>query len=429
MSLPIIGRTLTSLETAPAWSETGTLSSVSLEERRCYDLAVVIPTLNERENIVILLSKLREVLKGIAYEVIVVDDDSPDGTASVVRRLAQHQPNVHVLHRVGRRGLSSACIEGMLATSAPFVAVMDADLQHDETILPEMYRLASDGNLDVVAGSRNVEGGSMGEFASWRIRLSRAGRKFSGLGEGSALTDPMSGFFLVRRSFFDSLTHRLTGKGFKILLDIVLSSKGQARIGEMPYHFRLRQHGQSKLDMMVGLEYLELLVDKMFGSFISVRFVLFCLIGAAGVCLHLLLVWVLLSSHHADFLRSQAIATAMVMACNYVLNNTITYRDRRRRGAGFWWGLLKFYLACSLGAAANLAIASEAFQHGVPWVLAAIIGLLFSAVWNFGVTSAIIWRHGKQSLALRAQRRAAAEHVLVREAVEADVQSNDHAVA
>lgn len=402
----------------------GAISSPALGvARQAYKLTVVIPTLNERENIVILLGKLAQVLMGVPYEVIVVDDDSPDGTAFVVRRLAQTHPNVHVLHRIGRRGLASACIEGMLAASAPFVAVMDADLQHDETILPEMLRRAAEDNLDVVVGSRNVEGGSMGEFSAWRVRLSRAGRRVSGLGENSPLTDPMSGFFVVRRTFVDSLAHRLTGKGFKILLDIVLSSKGTARIGEVGYHFRLRQHGESKLDVMVGLEYIELLLDKFLGALVSIRFVLFSLVGAAGVALDVLLLWALLSLGHTPFVRAQAYATAVVMVCNYVLNNAITYRDRRRRGLGFWYGLLKFCIACSFGAVANLAIAAEAFQHGVPWILAGITGLLFSAVWNFGVTSAVIWRHGKQSMAIRAQRRAEAE-AMVREYVVEEVQVN-----
>ncbi len=383
----------------------------SVRERRapCYELAVVVPTLNERENIMLLLGKLRDVLRGVRYEVIVVDDDSPDGTAAVVKRMAEAQPNVHVLHRIGRRGLASACIEGMLATSAPFIAVIDADLQHDETILPEMLRRARADCLDLVVGSRNIEGGSMGDFVSWRVKLSRAGRKVSGLGAHAALTDPMSGFFLVRRSFFEPFAHRLTGTGFKILLDIVLSAGEKARIGEVAYHFRLRQHGQSKLDVMVGLEYVELLMDKLVGSYLSVRFALFCLIGTLGVGVHLLLLWALVRSRHLSFVGAQAWATSGVMVLNYMLNNAITYRDRRRAGWAFWVGLVKFCVACSLGAVANLAISGEAFRHGVPWLLAGVIGLLFSAVWNFGVTSALIWRRAKRSAALRAQRRAAAE--------------------
>ena len=373
-----------------------------------YDLCIVIPTLNERENIGILLEKLRTTLHDIRYEVIVVDDDSPDGTADVVKRLSRTQDNLHVLHRIGRRGLSSACIEGMLATAAPYIAVMDADLQHDESVLPEMYRRISTDNLDLVVGSRNIGGGSMGDFSDWRIRLSRLGRKLSGVERHAHLTDPMSGFFIVRRSFFELVAHRLTAIGFKILLDIVLSADGQVAVGEVPYHFRLRQHGQSKLDLIVGLEYLELILDKLIGSYISVRFVLFCLVGTVGTVIHLLLLGLLLKIEHLSFIDSQACATGIVMILNYVMNNSFTYRDRRRRGSAFWYGMLTFCIACSLGGLANVLISAEAFRQGMPWILAGITGLLFSAVWNYGVTSMITWRRARRSAALRAERRAEA---------------------
>ena len=373
-----------------------------------YDLCIVIPTLNERENIGLLLEKLRNTLHDIRYEVIVVDDDSPDGTAAAVKRLCRTQDNLHVLHRIGRRGLSSACIEGMLATSAPFLAVMDADLQHDETVLPEMYQRISTEHLDLVVGSRNIGGGSMGDFSNWRIKLSRIGRRLSGVERHAHLTDPMSGFFIVRRSFFERIAHRLTAIGFKILLDIVLSADGQVRVGEVPYHFRLRQHGQSKLDLIVGLEYLELILDKLIGSYVSVRFVLFCLVGTIGAVFHLLLLGLFLKTEHFSFINAQACATGIVMILNYVLNNSFTYRDRRRRGGAFWFGMLTFCIACSLGGIANVLISAEAFRQGMPWPLAGVTGLLFSAVWNYGVTAMTTWRQARRSAALRAERRAQA---------------------
>src|SRR5579875_1714620 len=285
-----------------------------------YDLCVVIPTLNERENINILLDRLRTTLEGVSYEVIVVDDDSGDGTAAEVRRLSRRQDGLHVLHRIGRRGLASACIEGMLATSATYIAVMDADLPHDESILPRMYERIVIGNHDIVVGSRNNEGGSMGEFSPWRVRLSRMGRKLSGVERHEHLTDPMSGFFIVRRSFFDRIAHRLTGVGFKILLDIILSSDEGVSIAEVPYHFRLRQHGHSKLDLIVGLEYGELLLDKLIGDYVSVRFALFSLVGTVGIVLHLMLLWGLLRFTKITFLEAQSFSTAVVMISNYILN-------------------------------------------------------------------------------------------------------------
>ena len=270
------------------------------EESMAYDLAIVLPTFNESANVGPMVDRLEKALAGIHYEVIFVDDDSPDGTADVVRRLARDHDNLRVLHRIGRRGLASACIEGILAASAPFVAVMDADLQHDESILPEMLRRMREENLDLVVGSRNIAGGSMGEFSSWRVKLSQLGKRLSLMGAEHELSDPMSGFFMVRVTTFERFAHRLSGIGFKILLDIVLSAGPGLRVGEVPYRFRLREHGESKLDVMVGLEYFELLIDKHLGNVVNVRFVLFAMVGAVGVGVHLLILSVLL---HAGGLK------------------------------------------------------------------------------------------------------------------------------
>ncbi len=374
-----------------------------------YDLAIVLPTFNESGNVGPLVDRLEKTLAGAHYEVIFVDDDSPDGTADVVRRVAQRHDNLRVLHRIGRRGLASACIEGILAASAPFVAVMDADMQHDESVLPEMLRRMQEENLDLVVGSRNIAGGSMGEFASWRVRLSQLGKRLSMMGTEHALSDPMSGFFMVRVATFERFAHRLSGIGFKILLDIVLSAGPGLRIGEVPYRFRQREHGESKLDVMVGLEYFELLVDKHLGDVVNVRFVLFAMVGALGVGVHLLILSALLKLGGLSFAAGQTITTFAVMSLNFVLNNSVTYRDRRLRGWRFWGGLLTFCLACGLGVAANVTIANEAYHRGVPWVLAAVTGLLFSAVWNYGITSMTTWRQARRSSEQRARRRMQAK--------------------
>lgn len=373
-----------------------------------YDLAIVLPTFNESANVGPMVDRLAKALPGIRYEVIFVDDDSPDGTADVVRQLARSHDNLRVLHRIGRRGLASACIEGILAAAAPFVVVMDADMQHDESILPEMLRRMREENLDLVVGSRNISGGSMGEFSSWRVKLSQLGKRLSLMGAEHELSDPMSGFFMVRVATFERFAYRLSGIGFKILLDIVLSAGPGLRIGEVPYRFRLREHGESKLDVMVGLEYFELLIDKHMGNLVNVRFVLFAMVGALGVGVHLLILSTLLHVAGISFAKGQTVITFIVMILNFVLNNSITYRDRRLRGWKFLRGLVTFCLACGLGVVANVAIANEAFHRGVPWVLAALIGLLFTAVWNYGVTSMTTWRQERLSSEQRARRRMAA---------------------
>ncbi len=370
-----------------------------------YDLAIVLPTFNESANVGPMIDRLARALPGVRYEVIFVDDDSPDGTADLVRSLEPRYPNLRVVHRIGRRGLASASIEGILAAAAPVVAVMDADLQHDESILPEMLRRIHDDNLDLVVGSRNIEGGSMGEFAPWRVKLSQLGRRLSLLGTEHRLSDPMSGFFMVRVASFERFAHRLSAIGFKILLDIVLSAGPELRVGEVPYRFRLREHGESKLDMMVGLEYFELLIDKHLGSLVNLRFILFGLVGAFGAGVHLLILNALLHAGRVGFAKAQTLTTFVVMVLNFVLNNTVTYRDRRLRGWRFVRGLATFCLACGLGVVANVAVANDVFHRGLPWWLAALIGLMFSAVWNFAVTSMTTWRQERRSSEQRARRR------------------------
>ncbi len=370
-----------------------------------YDLAIVLPTFNESGNVGPIVDRLAAALEGVRYEVIFVDDDSPDGTADAVRRLGTEHDNLRVLQRIGRRGLASACIEGILGAAAPFVAVMDADMQHDESILPEMLGRIREENLDLVVGSRNIAGGSMGEFANWRVKLSTLGKKLSLMGAEHELSDPMSGFFMVRVSTFEGFAHRLSGIGFKILLDIVLSAGPGLRIAEVPYRFRQREHGESKLDLLVGLEYFELLVDKHLGGMVNVRFVLFAMVGALGVGVHLLILSALLKLDGVSFATGQAVTTFVVMILNFVLNNSVTYRDRRLRGWKFLGGLITFCLACGLGVAANVAIADDAFRRGVPWVLAAVIGLLFTAVWNYFITSMTTWRQARRSSEKRATER------------------------
>jgi dolichol-phosphate mannosyltransferase len=360
------------------------------------ELAVVVPTFNERSNIPVLLDRLAAVLSGIAYEVIIVDDDSPDETWATVRGIATHQRRVRVIRRVGRRGLASACLEGMMATAAPYIAVMDGDLQHDETILPRMLTAAMTDHLDVVVATRNAAGASMGEFARDRVRLSNLGLKLSHLILHAEVSDPMSGFFLVDRGFIDEVIYDTSGIGFKILLDLLASAKRPVKIAEVPYTFRTREHGESKLDLAVSLEYLYLLLDKLIGQIVPLRFALFALIGAAGVLLHLGTLGILYVQGGATFRLAQIVATGVTMTFNFLLNNLITYRDAQLRGAKLLFGLFTFYFACSLGAAINLSVSEQLLRGGLPWLIAGFAGLVLSSVWNYGVTSVITWRRARE---------------------------------
>ena len=355
------------------------------------DLAVVLPTYNERENIPLLIDKLDDALHGLAWEAIFVDDDSPDGTAEVVRAHARLDARIRLLHRVGRRGLSSACIEGMLATSAPIVAVMDADLQHDEAILPVMLRRLHQESLDLVVGSRHAEGGSMGEFGRARRFLSRSGQKISHSVCRSKVTDPMSGFFLLRRSFLQEVVRDLQGQGFKILVDLLASSPRPVRLAEVGYSFRSRRFGESKLNVVVGLEYVFLILNSLLGGIIPVRLALYLLVGALGLATHLAALLLLSQAVHLHFVAAQLIATFVAMLENFSLNNRITFRDRRLQGAQLFSGGARFVLACGFGAWANVVFANTLWQSGTQWYVAGLAGIVLGSVWNLSISSLFTW--------------------------------------
>ncbi len=356
------------------------------------DLAVVVPTYNERENVDELIQRVTRALGDLDWELLFVDDDSPDGTAGVVLEYARNDPRIRLLHRIGRRGLASACLEGMLASSATCMAVMDADLQHDETILPRMLTLLKSQALDIVIGTRNAEGGSMGDFSHRRRLLSRMGSWVSRSICHCELTDPMSGFFLLRRDFLMETAYDLQDGGFKVLVDIIASSKRPVRFAEVGYRFCCRAHGESKLDVNTGIEFLFLILNKTARGRIPTRFMVFSLVGATGLIAHIVCLTIVFSWFHQPFWVAQTTATLVSMTENFFLNNLITYRDRTLRGRALVLGLLSFWLACSFGAWANVALSRSLWSSGIPWYAAGIAGVTVSSVWNYAISSLFTWQ-------------------------------------
>jgi dolichol-phosphate mannosyltransferase len=325
--------------------------------------------------------------------VVFVDDNSPDGTATIAREIAATDPRVRVIRRIGRRGLAGACIEGMLSSSAPFVAVMDADLQHDETLLPKMLAALKAGDRDLAVASRRTEGGAIGEgLSSIRAAGSNLANALAQRLLKVTLTDPMSGFFMLRRPIVDELAPKLSVQGFKILLDIVASGEGRLRIVEFPFVFRERREGRSKLDALVTFDYLGLLVSKYFGDLVSVRFLMFALVGASGVLVHLLALRGSMIGLGLDFNVAQTLATFVAMTTNFALNNRLTYRDRRLTGLAMLRGLLTFYAVCSVGVLANVGVANMIYQSEPVWWLAGTAGAAMGAVWNYAASSVLTWR-------------------------------------
>jgi dolichol-phosphate mannosyltransferase len=355
-------------------------------------LSVVVPTFNERDNVTTLFHRLETALAGKAWEVIFVDDNSPDGTWDVVRGLARLDSRVRCIRRIGRRGLSGACIEGILASSAPCAAVIDADLQHDETQLPKMLALLEAGEADLVVGSRYIEGGSADSFDKQRAGASQFATEVARRVLRVKIADPMSGFFMIRRDRFEQLAPQLSTQGFKILLDIVATARGELRVREIPYTFGSRLYGESKLDSMVALDFLGLVLAKLTHDVVSLRFLLFAMVGSLGLFVHFAALYVALEAFDLPFPNAQGVAALCAMTSNFILNNFLTYRDQRLKGFAILRGLLLFYLVCSVGLLANVGVAWSVFDQEPIWWLAGAAGALMGVVWNYAMSGLFVWR-------------------------------------
>ena len=356
------------------------------------ELSIVVPSFNESENIPVLVDRLRTALDGINWEMIVVDDDSPDGTADVTRRIGATDSRIRCIRRVGRRGLAGACLEGMLASQALFAAVIDADLQHDEKLLAPMLAKMREGATDIVIGTRYAEGGSTGDFSSGRKWISVTATRVANLVLVRKLSDPLSGFFMLRRAVVEGIAGELSTHGFKILLDIVSTGGPSLRIAELPYTFGLRFQGASKLDTRVAFDYAGLLLAKATHNLLSLRFIFFCLVGLTGIGVHFAVLWAGVRLFHLEFGWAQALAIAVAIATNFHLNNQITYRDQRLTGVNYLTGLMLFYVISSIGAISNLSVGTWLFGHEQTWWLAGLGGAAMSVVWNYAVSSLMVWR-------------------------------------
>lgn len=356
-------------------------------------LSVIVLTFNEKDNIVPLIQRLETVLDGTDWEAIFVDDDSPDRTADRIREAAQTNSRVRCVQRLQRRGLSFARIEGMLSSSADFFAVIDGDLQHDEKLLPRMLELLQNSEMDVVIGSRYMPGGGVGSWDKRRVRISRVANWLAQFVLPPGISDPMSGFFMIRRGTFESAVHNLSCIGFKILVDLFASSPRKLKFQELPYEFRTRQMGECKLGGLAAFDFIMLILSKKIGPLIPVRFVSFALVGASGVLIQLGVFYGAFQYVHLMFTKSNILAALAAMTSNFSFNNLITYRDRRLRGWEWLRGFALFTMACSVGAITNVGVANYLFEaEKNPWFPSVLAGIVVWTVWNYATTSLYVWR-------------------------------------
>jgi dolichol-phosphate mannosyltransferase len=361
------------------------------EDLRGPELTVVLPTYNERPNIAPMVGRLDAVLGSERWEAIFVDDDSTDGTFDEVRRIAALDRRVRCIRRIGRRGLAGACLEGALAAQAPYVLVMDADQQHDESVAPLMLQALRDGGADVAVGTRYCEGGSSDAFSDTRQKLSSAGTAAAKKLLGVSLSDPMSGFFAVRRDVIDKLADEIAADGFKVLLDLVTTRRMPLRIVEIPYTFRAREHGESKLDARVLFDFVALVLSRFTANLLPQRFLLFCVVGLTGVVVHLAALAVALTLG-VGFVAAQTGAALLAVASNFWLNNKLTYRSQTLRGWAAVRGFVLFVVISAFGFISNVGVATWMIGDDETWWFAGLAGAAMSAVWNYAVSAALVWR-------------------------------------
>ncbi len=340
------------------------------------ELSVIVPTLNERGNIRSVVESLDAALQGISWEVIFVDDFSSDGTPEAVRAIAAVDRRVRLIERHNRRGLSSAVVEGALAAAADIIAVMDGDLQHDETLLPRLFAVVANGEA--------------------RKKLSQTGIRLSNVAFGLDMSDPLTGFFVVRRDVVVRALPRLSEVGFKILLDILTAAEPRPRVVELPFSFRERAYGESKLSKRVLYDFFLFMIEKKLRPIIPLpaQFLSFSMINAVGILVHIA-VYTLLTSSAVAFGQAQLIATLVAMAFNYYVNNELTYSQNRLTGNAFYLGFVVFALVCSVGVIANVSVAVMMHDRygDMAELVPVVFGALVSVVWNYGATRYFVWRN------------------------------------
>jgi dolichol-phosphate mannosyltransferase len=385
----------------------GNLLSAAAERPLSYAafplLSLIICTLDESESIAGVLREATSVLASYPHEIIVVDDSADDRTAQVVQAYAAAVPGVRLLHRKDARGLASAVIAGWDMARGERLAVADGDGQHNLQLLPRMLQAMDEQGCDVVNVSRYIEGDT--GLTGVRNAMSRiATRATTGLLVGG-LTDPLSGFFVVTRGCYQAARPRLSGIGFKILVDVVASSPARLKMEEVAGALRGREHGQSKLDIRVIADLGALLVEKRTRGLISARLALFGAVGLSGVVVHMA---VLDALHQvAPFGIAQAGAIVAAMTWNFWINNILTFRDMRLHGIALWRGLATFYVACLSGGLISELLSAYLYRQHIHWLAAGVIGALSGGLWNYYASTRATWGAGKPKVQSQATDSAA----------------------
>ena len=348
------------------------------------EIGIVVTNAADRNDVERLVALLSRVLAGIDWEVIFVGDTAAGGPATAACRLGETDNRIRGLRRVGRRGLAGACLDGMLASGAHYLAVMEP--HHDAALLAAMLDRLRGGGGVVVANRRPADPRTGAARALWPAKIVQKML-------GADLHDPMSRFFMIQRNAFEDLVPALSSQSISILLDLLLAARGRLRVAELP----CATSGGSEpgaLDPAMALEFAGLVAARLTHDTVSIRFLMFCLVGLTGVGIHMAILRLGLLNAGLPFTAAQTAAAIGAMAWNFTLNNLFTYYDQRLVGRAFLSGLIRFQLICAIGAISNIGVASFIYNGEHNWWVAGIGGVLTGAVWNYAVTSVFVWRRG-----------------------------------
>ena len=360
-------------------------------------ISVIIPTYNEYKNLPKLLDQLLNLETIFEKEIIIVDDNSSDGTQNLARSYSQNDRRIRLISRLGRSGLSSAIKEGCLCASGDLIVIMDADGQHEPNSIINGLKKFNNKNIDIIIGSRFLEesiikglsskresGSSIANFLA-RITLHSGYKK---------LTDYMTGFILLKRNSCIKYIEKIDVNGFKFLYELLSLSKGKLTVIEIPLVFGFRKFGQSKLDLAVIWDFLISLIHNFFGRIIPRRAFSFALVGLIGVFVQMFAIYFLLAVTDFDFEKILPVGVILAATSNYIINNILTFRSNKLSGKNFYFGLFKFLLVASLPIIANIGVANLFYnQLSSNTFFAQIAGILVVFIWNYAASSRVVWNN------------------------------------
>jgi dolichol-phosphate mannosyltransferase len=373
-------------------------------------VSVITPTFNEAENLPILVGRLHDALADIPHEIIVADDDSPDRTWEVAEGLAADDPRITVMRRFHDPGLSASVLDGMSVARGEVLAVIDADLQHDESILADMVEQVLDDRADVVVGSRSTAGGGYGEWSSSRRFVSWVATLIARLLLRVPVSDPMSGYFAVSRRAYEATAPQLNPRGFKILLEFIGRNR-DLRVSEVGYEFSNRVHGETKLNRSVIRSYLLGVAELRLGRQVNPTFLLYVLVGIVGLIVNSTAFWLAewigfpvvttgLNDEIDPIATSFLFSLQLSILVLFVLNNEFTFWEQRFQGLRLLPAFVVYEAMSLLGAGVHVAVFTFlqesgfllSFFGGATRVVHNLLGAVVALIINWYLNTTYLWR-------------------------------------